>query len=178
MYTAGYCCCLYFTQNPNDPQILNQVGNLWRVKGNTQYAIECFRRALSISPHNPDILLNLGRVLYNLKFYNDTIFLIKLSLQQDQTHSETWLQHYTLGEAYKAVMDYPSAIFHFKKALEYNPTLHMAEAHVREMERQNGITSLYTAFIILTLASLVLILMYYFFCLIHINTTEEGLEND
>ena len=26
--------------------VLNQIGNYWRIKGNTQLAIECFRKAL------------------------------------------------------------------------------------------------------------------------------------
>ena len=33
-----------------------------------QASIECFRRALSVSPNNAEILLNLARVLFNLQY--------------------------------------------------------------------------------------------------------------
>ncbi|WP_411023813.1 tetratricopeptide repeat protein, partial [Salmonella sp. s51228] len=53
-------------RKPIQTKLLNQIGNYWRIRGNTYLAIECFRKALSLKPDNPDVLLNLARVLYNL----------------------------------------------------------------------------------------------------------------
>ncbi|XP_003390378.2 PREDICTED: tetratricopeptide repeat protein 17-like, partial [Amphimedon queenslandica] len=148
-------------ENSNDPQVFNQVGNLWRVKGNTLLAIECFRKALSVSPNDPDALINMARTLYNLKFIDDTLFLTKLSLHHKFPKSETWLQHYTLGEAYKVTKKYETAAAYFKKALELNPSLSRAEAHLRDLERQSSLTNFYTVIIILFLVSFVIIIISY-----------------
>lgn len=149
------------TQSNNDPQVFNQIGNLLRVKGNTQLAIECFRKALSVSPNDPDALMHMARVLFNLNFIDNTIFLTKLSLHHKFPKSETWLQHYTLGEAYKATKKYESAAAYFRKSLELNPSLGKAEAHLRDLERQSSLTNFYTVIIIMTLVSLVIVMISY-----------------
>ena len=161
VYMHDFIFILYFLQNSNDPQVFNQVGNLWRVKGNTLLAIECFRKALSVSPNDPDALINMARTLYNLKFIDDTLFLTKLSLHHKFPKSETWLQHYTLGEAYKVTKKYETAAAYFKKALELNPSLSRAEAHLRDLERQSSLTNFYTVIIILFLVSFVIIIISY-----------------
>ena len=61
--------------------LYNQIGNFWRIKGDTYKSIECFRRALAVSPNNADILLNLARVLFNLQYLDDAIFLTRRSLE-------------------------------------------------------------------------------------------------
>lgn len=62
---------------PNSVHLYNQIGNFWRIKGNATMSIECFRRALAISPTNPEVLLNLARVLFNLQYLDDAIQLTK-----------------------------------------------------------------------------------------------------
>lgn len=152
-------------QNPTSLTVLNQVGNFWRIKGNTQYAIECFRKALHISSDHPDLLLNLARVLFNLKFYDDAVFLAKRSLHMKSSDSHAWLQYFTLGEVYKALEKYEEAAFYFRKSLQKNPGLHVAEMHLKElgMDRQYSV-NVYTVLIILTLVSVVLFLIYYLMC--------------
>lgn len=66
---------------PKSVDLYNQIGNFWRVKGDTSKSIECFRRALAVSPNNADILLNLARVLFNLQYLDDAIFLTRRSLE-------------------------------------------------------------------------------------------------
>ena len=160
-------------QNPHAVGILNQVGNFWRIKGNTQLSIECFRHALALSPEHPDVLLNLARVLFNQHYLDDTVFLAKRSLQLKQPKENAWLQYYTLGEAFKALERYEEAGIHFEKALELNPSLHMAEVHLREIGHdREHVTNTYTLLIILTLMSVVLGIMYYLIC--HTNGKESG----
>ena len=66
---------------PKSVDLYNQIGNFWRIKGDTHKSIECFRRALAVSPNNAEILLNLARVLFNLQYLDDAIFLTRRSLE-------------------------------------------------------------------------------------------------
>lgn len=152
-------------QNPDSLTVLNQIGNYWRIKGNTQLAVECFRKALSISPDHPDLLLNLARVLFNLKFYDDAIFLAKRSLHMKSSEHHAWLQYFTLGEVYKALEKYEEAGFYFRKSLELNPGLQVAEMHLRElgMDQQHSVNA-YTILIICALIFIVLVVMYMLLC--------------
>ena len=70
---------------PKSVDLYNQIGNFWRIKGDTFKSIECFRRALAVSPNNADILLNLARVLFNLQYLDDAIFLTRRSLEVNMT---------------------------------------------------------------------------------------------
>ena len=47
------------SQNANDPVMWSDLGNAYRVKGDSDRAIECFESALRLQPH-PDFFLNLG----------------------------------------------------------------------------------------------------------------------
>lgn len=42
-------------EKPKSVQLYNQIGNFWRLKGDTYKSIECFRRALAVSPHNAEV---------------------------------------------------------------------------------------------------------------------------
>jgi tetratricopeptide (TPR) repeat protein len=72
-------------EKPKSVDLYNQIGNFWRIKGDTHKSIECFRRALAVSPNNADILLNLARVLFNLQYLDDAIFLTRRSLEVNFT---------------------------------------------------------------------------------------------
>lgn len=63
--------------NPRSVQLYNQIGNFWRIKGDTKQAIECFRKALAITPTNSDVLLNLARVLFHMQYLDDAIHLTR-----------------------------------------------------------------------------------------------------
>lgn len=139
-------------EKPKTGNLYNQIGNLWRIKGNTQFSIECFRKALSISPNNAEVLLNLARVLFNLQYLDDAIFLTRRSLVMQPTTQNSWLQHFTLGEILKAYGHYEEASLHFQHALDLNPGFNPAKAHLREMEGvPNPSVTQYTLFIILFL---------------------------
>lgn len=42
-------------EKPKSIQLYNQIGNYWRIKGDTRQSIECFRKALAVSPYNSDV---------------------------------------------------------------------------------------------------------------------------
>lgn len=139
-------------QQPKSTDTFSQIGNFWRIKGNTQLSIECFRKALMISPNSPDILLYLARVLFNLQYLDDAIFLTRRSLVMQSPDDNSWHQHFTLGEILKAYGHYQEAALHFHHALKLNPGFQRAEAHLRDMEgTPNPSITQYTLFIILFL---------------------------
>ena len=81
-------------EKPKSVEIYNQIANFWRIKGDTQASIECFRRALAVSPNNAEILLNLARVLFNLQYLDDAIFLTRRSLEVQPPDQNAWQQHF------------------------------------------------------------------------------------
>lgn len=139
-------------QSPKSSYMYSQIGNYWRIRGNTQLSIECFRKALAVSPNSPDILLYLARILFNLQYLDDAIFLTRRSLAMQSNEDNSWHQHFTLGEILKAYGHYQEASLHFQQALRLNPGFQRAEAHLRDMEgTPNPSMTQYTLFIILFL---------------------------
>ena len=100
--------------------LFNQIANFLRISGDTYHSIECFRKVLHISHNNADALLNLARILFNLRFINDAIFLAERSLDQQSMEQTTWLQHYTLGEFFEGNGEYERAFSHFQMALDFS----------------------------------------------------------
>lgn len=88
-------------QKPKSVQLYNQIGNFWRIKGNAQRSIECFRRALAVSPHNAEVLLNLARVLLVLEYLDDASYLARRSLELQPPDRNAWEQYLTLGQIFK-----------------------------------------------------------------------------
>ncbi|ELU08379.1 hypothetical protein CAPTEDRAFT_64341, partial [Capitella teleta] len=139
-------------ERPKSAQVYNKIGNFWRIKGNTQTSIECFRKALFLQPNNPDVLLNLARVLFNLQYLDNAIVLTRRSLEMQSADQNSWLQHFTLGEILKAYGHYHEAALHLRHSLDLNPGYSRAIAHLREMEVNPDVTvTHYTLFIIVFL---------------------------
>ena len=162
---------------PKSVDLYNQIGNFWRVKGDTSKSIECFRRALAVSPNNADILLNLARVLFNLQYLDDAIFLTRRSLEVskrfldfDDIHFDiltfqvqppdqnAWMQHFQLGEILKAYCHYQEAALHLRHVLELKPNYGPAIAALQDMESiPDSSVHGYTVLIIVVLVCLVLL---------------------
>ena len=87
-------------EKPKSVEIYNQIANFWRIRGDTQASIECFRRALAVSPNNAEILLNLARVLFNLQYLDDAIFLTRRSLEVQPHDQSAWQQHFQVGSKF------------------------------------------------------------------------------
>ncbi|XP_022915946.1 tetratricopeptide repeat protein 17-like [Onthophagus taurus] len=121
-------------EKPKSIHLYNQIGNFWRIKGNSRKAIECFRRALAVSPHNAEVLLNLARVLYTLQYLDDAIYLTRRSLEVQPPDKGAWLQYFTLGEIFKAYGQHQDAIVHLRHTLELKPGFEPAQLALKEME--------------------------------------------
>merc|ERR1719474_32795 len=144
-------------EKPKSVEIYNQIANFWRIKGDTQASIECFRRALAVSPNNAEILLNLARVLFNLQYLDDAIFLTRRSLEVQPHDQSAWQQHFQLGEILKAYGHFQEAALHLRHVLELRPNHEPALAILKEMEAAPDSTvHVYTLLIIVFLVLAVL----------------------
>lgn len=151
-------------EQPQTIQLWNQIGNFWRIKGNAGHAIECFRRALSVSPTNPDTLLNLARILFNLQYLDDAISLTKRSLEVHPPERSAWRQYFTLGEIFKAYGQLSDAILHLKQALALHPHYEpirrlIAETEKIEFASNTTAMQFYTGLIIAILSFVVLMMV-------------------
>ena len=156
-----WCVAMLHLQRPMSVVLCNQIGNYLRIKGNTYHAIECFRKALYTAPNNADILLNLARVLYNLKYLDDAVYLTRRSLEMQPPNLNCWLQHFTLGEILKETGQKEEAAVHFRNALNLNPSFRPAEVQLQELV---GVKSesfdFCTYLVIFVLVAVVLIWLY------------------
>ena len=143
--------------------LFNQIGNFLRIKGDTYQSIECFRSALAIAPTNADVLLNLARVLHNLRYLDDAITLTQRSLELQPSDHNSWLQHFTLGEILKSRGDVEQATSHFRSALDLNPAFIPAELHLRELGYFHGTvnTNMYSFLLIALLVSSLFPFVYF-----------------
>nr|XP_023022467.1 uncharacterized protein LOC111510766 [Leptinotarsa decemlineata] len=147
-------------EKPKSIQLYNQIGNFWRIKGDAEKAIECFRRALAASPHNAEVLLNLARVLFSLQYLDDAIYLTRRSLEVQSPEKGAWQQYFTLGEIFKAYGHYQEATIHLRHTLELNPGFEPAQLALKEMETMPAATvHIYTVVIIACLVLGVLLVI-------------------
>lgn len=159
--TLLYLWYLWF-QKPKSVQLYNQIGNFWRIKGDSHKAIECFRRALAVSPHNAEVLLNLARVLFTLQYLDDAIYLTRRSLEVQPPDKGAWQQYFTLGEIFKAYGRYQEASVHLRHTLELRPGFEPAQVALKEMESMPPATiHIYTLVIIICLVSILSVFKHF-----------------
>lgn len=141
-----------------------RTGNILRVKGDTYHAMECFRSAYAISSSNPDVLLNMARILVNLNFMKDAIYLLEHSLDNQPIERTTWLQHFALGQLLEKNGDIARACSHYEMTLVQNPTFHPAHFKMQRLSRSvptPSETNLYTVIIISLLCILIVLYLHF-----------------
>uniref|UniRef100_A0A0L8HMX2 Uncharacterized protein n=1 Tax=Octopus bimaculoides TaxID=37653 RepID=A0A0L8HMX2_OCTBM len=121
-------------EKPHSIHVMNSIGNFLRIKGKTLLAIECFRKVLSQTPQEPEVLLNLGRIFLRLHYLDDAYHLTKISLQNLPAYQNAWSQHFTLGEIFKISGQYSKAYDHFQYVLDLKPGFSPAESHLKEIK--------------------------------------------
>uniref|UniRef100_A0A1A9W940 Uncharacterized protein n=1 Tax=Glossina brevipalpis TaxID=37001 RepID=A0A1A9W940_9MUSC len=143
--------------NPHSAKVYHHIGNYWRIIGDAVEAVKCFRRALDISPTESEIMFNLGKVLYNLQYLDDAIYMTRRSIEfQSPTHT-VWPQYYMLGEILRTYGDIQGSLHYYRLALELNPTHELIVKALRDIDNKptTGIHT-YTIVIIVTLVIAVL----------------------
>lgn len=141
-------------EKPKSVQLYNQIGNYWRIKGDARQSIECFRRALAVSPADAEVLLNLARVLFSLQYLDDAIHLTRRSLEVQPPDRNAWQQYLTLGQIFKAYGHFQESIRHLRHAQELYPHHEPIKEALRDVENIPSATlHLYTIVIIACLVS-------------------------
>lgn len=135
-------------------QLYNQIGNFWRIKGDAAKSIECFRRALAISPSNPDVLLNLASVLFNLQYLDDAIQLARRSLELQSPDRNAWRHYFKLGEIFKAYGQFTQSIDYLRRANALRPQHEPIKIALRDFaDTPPPSLNIYTIIIIIFLVS-------------------------
>ena len=119
-------------QNGNDPVMWSDLGNAYRVKGDSDRAIECFESALRLQPH-PDFFLNLGGVRFVLGEVDEAVRLFTLGLQINPRHV---LLQFSMGNAYAMLGRKEEAARSFESTLRIQPDFTAAEQYLRTLRRE------------------------------------------
>lgn len=113
-------------QRPDDPQVLNDLGNLLVVVGREKEAEESYRRALELDPEMVSARYNLGLLLAQR---GDR----KLALEQFEavldTHPDNAWAHYQAGTIFEARHAKRKALEHYAEAFRLNPQLAFPEVN-------------------------------------------------
>ena len=119
-------------ENPRDPVMWSDLGNAYRVKGESELAVECFERALRAQPH-PDFYLNLGGVRFVMGEPEEAIRLFTLGLQMNPRHT---LLQYSIGNAYASQGRTEEAVRSFEATLRIQPDFGAARAHLDKLKKE------------------------------------------
>jgi len=113
-------------QRPNDPQVLNDLGNLLVVVGRVDEAEEIYRRALELDPEMASAQYNLGLLLAQRGEQ-------KLALQRFEqvldVHPDNAWAHYQAGAIFEARHAKKKALRHYAEAFRLNPQLAFPEVN-------------------------------------------------
>lgn len=140
--------------SPWNAKLFNQIGNFLRIKGNVAKAIDCFRAAIIMEPTNADVLHDLARVLFNIQYLDDAVFLLRRSLEDQPNNPHSWRSFVTLGEIYRSYGQFQQALFYFRKAIELNPDHESTARTIRDMQQTSPPhIQFYTVLIICLLVS-------------------------
>lgn len=110
----------------------------WRFKGRAKEAIDCLRLSLSTAPLDVRdvVFLGISNVFAQLSQWKDAVYVTKQALM---IYPDYFLYHFTLANILAAMGDVQASIPHFKRALELQPGLDIAqrryEAAVCERQR-------------------------------------------
>ena len=119
-------------ENPGDPVMWSDLGNAYRVKGESELAVECFERALRAQPH-PDFYLNLGGVRFVMGEPEEAIRLFTLGLQMNPRHT---LLQYSIGNAYASQGRTEEAVRSFEATLRIQPDFVAAAQHLDKLKKE------------------------------------------
>ncbi len=96
------------------------------LKGFNQEVLDIYRETIDRAPRFVELYINLGRVYYELKRYDDAICEYKMAIWLDSLNIRAY---YYLCQLYEEQRDYDNAILTCEKLIEIQP--HIADFHCR-----------------------------------------------
>ena len=115
--------------NRNSAGLWSDMGNAYRVKGESIKALQCFLAALRLQPL-PDNYLNLGGVLMTLEEYDEAVRSFTIGLTFDPDHL---LLRFSLGHVYFLLGREEEAARELRKALEIQPGYTAAQTYIDKL---------------------------------------------
>ena len=103
-------------QEPENPLIWAQLGDVLAQTESGLEAIEAYERALHYNPEDLDTLYNLGTLYVNEERSEEAIDLLRRALSIDPQHGAA---HYNLALVLDERKDFDEARIHYLKAIEY-----------------------------------------------------------
>lgn len=104
--------------NPNDADVLNNLGNLVAEKGDLRESLLLLKKAAKLQPDKPSILMNLGITQAQIGDYDNAIWNFNKAIELDPRLPDAWFN--------KAIILWSAglkdeAMISMKKALEVDP---------------------------------------------------------
>jgi len=117
--------------NPDDANILNDLGVISMAKGDLEEAINYFQKGLKSVPNSPDILLNLALICYQVGLYEEAAGLLEKYTHLESSGADI---HLCLGDCYFNLERKDLAKREFELALSLDPDMEEAQKRLRELQ--------------------------------------------
>ena len=115
---ASEACRRALEIDPDAPEVLAILGNLHRVKGRYDEAIECYRRSLSMRPDDPDVLCHLAWAYQHSEEMGQAEQALRAALALRPSH---WSTHNMLGVLLFHLARYEEAAQAWNRVIELSP---------------------------------------------------------
>jgi len=117
---AQRACDLIQKKVPDNVESLFLLGNISVQRGNFEYALHHYSRAVSIGPQLPALRYNLGICLKLMKRRDASIAEFREAVRLDPGYAQAW---YQLGEAFEESNRLDEALAAYARSLELEPSL-------------------------------------------------------
>ncbi len=109
---------------PREPEILENLGQVLRLKGRSGEALACYRHGLELAPHSVSLRLSIGELLLSSGRYEDAVRVVKEAGDLDPNCARLHVQRGSLALARQRFED---AAVHYRAAVALDATL--GDAH-------------------------------------------------
>ena len=103
---------------PNNCEILNNIGVIYHIKGNVNFAEDYFLKVLKVKNDHLDALSNLANVYMGSKRWKEAAVQLKRYVSVDDQNADIFIQ---LGTVYDAIGEMEKADVAWKRSLEIDP---------------------------------------------------------
>lgn len=122
-------------EEPNNIDVLSQLGSAYVRSGDDLKALEVYNRIIQIENTNFNALNNLGGIYRRLKKYEESIMVLERALATGANPNEVY---YNMGHTYKLMGNYDDAADCFVTVIEENPNDVLAYNHLGSIQAARG----------------------------------------
>jgi tetratricopeptide (TPR) repeat protein len=118
-WTAAKAYNAYLCRYQPTAAVMINAGRALEALNKNQAALDCFSRAIDLSPGDPNAYFNVGDLLYKCQKYTDAALAYRSGLARETDNAEAW---FTLGNALYYSGSPDGAALAFEQALRLDPT--------------------------------------------------------